>query len=135
MVLGCYLLLRSLVFAAALAAPRRRVGVAVVWYLPLQLSSEDAGLYAPLSLGVALSELLGFWGASGRIASPVTLEGSSEGFGEGYVGRLVLQFRGLPLSHSHSLIVRRSVLRSKSARVRPVANHLLSAGARNRSGI
>ena len=87
----------------ALAAPRRRAGYAAVWYLPLQLSSGDAGLYAPLSLGVALSELLAFWAGTGELRVLLPLEGSSEGFGEGYVEVAHPQFQGLPPSHSHSL--------------------------------
>ena len=46
MVLGCYLLLRSLVFAVTLAAPRRRAGYAGVWYLPLLLEMRP---YSPFA--------------------------------------------------------------------------------------
>ena len=115
----------------ALAAPRRRVGVAAVWYLPLQFSSGDAGLYAPLSLGVALSELLGFWAAPGRIASPATpgsrWRGVWRGISRGGPAHRLTVSRGLPLSHSHSLNARRSVLRSKSARVRRGLNSYIIA--------
>ena len=82
--------------------PRRRVGVAAVWYLPLHFSSGDAGLYAPLSLGVALSELLGFGRAQAVCESGYPWKAVARGAATDPSGRLV-QF--LEASRSHTVTV------------------------------
>ena len=73
MVACSLLLLRSLLFAVALAAPRRRVGVAVVWYLPLLSEMRP---YSPFAAKrhAALREStpLGFGRAPGRLTMHAT---------------------------------------------------------------